>query len=1808
MRQFFLFVLPALLFSSLATAQQLTIRDFVLFGKMAVRLSTSTQMTGGSTGSDTLVQTTGNTIITGNIHSGGRVELSNSNTINGNITAANKALVSGNIFQTGSNAAINGNAAVKGNVFIGGGFISGTVTLSGLYSGPDIGSRLVSDSNPPLPLLPFLPQPAAFDGGTGTITNSRIISPESHNGNLALAGNKTLTFSGAGKYYFNSIKNSGNFNNFVFDFAGNPTGVIRIYVKEDVDLYKLSISFPHGGDASRVYMEVQGNGSTAADGTTAWTISNGASGNSRSTWQGTVYAPNGNIIIGKGSSEAKVTGALWSGKQVAVESGVSVTYMPLVNDDVIVPFNPSPFGGKVYTPIGAELTSLLEGTITKEAKKVLVIRDGYVLIEVIALEGKRSQVVSYVLSQGMKDTLSNGANSLIVTGYYPIAKLDSLNHQTSIINFVRPVFAPFSNSGLIQDAGDIAVEANLVRGGYNLQGDSAKVGVISDSYNTQRTASNNPANNDTATRDLPGLYNPVNSDSVKVLLDYPFGARSDEGRAMLQIVHDIAPKSKLVFRTGFISPGDFAIGIRQLQEEGCNVIVDDITYITEPFLRDGTVAKMVDSVKKLGVSYFSSAGNFSNKSHEQLFNPRPAPAGFPDSVTAHSFNGTGDIYQQLRLLPGSYTIVLQWDDDIYSIGQTATGTLTDLDIYLLDLSGNLICGYNRVSTFGDPVEILAFTVNNSVAFADANLLITKANGGPIPLFKYIIFRGSPVSIEYQTGATTIVGQANAKGAIAVGAVNYFNTPAFGGALAIAPYSSVGGTSVRAGSFELRNKPDIAAPDGVNTSVNMGADIAADSDPFSNFFGTSAAAPHAAAVAALMINGKKRYANETLIPDSVKAILQRTALHFGTPNTAGAGLIQASVALQEIAMPTPALISLQYPAEITPANLPTENFTLTLHGSYLTTTSQVIFRDSTLETTFVNDSELVAILPPFTGNPPIKVYTPPIANGDGGYSNTIYFFSVPKLTVTIKADDKTKKYGEQLPAFTSTITVYNPQTGLAVPLNESGLTLQDVGLQTISYETNADSLSNVGSQYFIKPIRTFDSASAGDISLLERFDYITTPGILTITKLPVKVIPNDQTITYGQDIQPITFRYEIDPAIATTNPQVVNIIRLSHEEFLATDAIGLVNRLPVAISNGALPVAISNGFPIAISNGLPVAISNGEEIPLYNAQSVSGFDVGVATITPYTFTPADLANLSFYASEKSLASTRQLTAATNVIDITQQSILDYNDDPSLTYMVNTVEPVKAKGILGAEPLSNGSLPVAISNAALPVAISNAFPIAISNGALPIAISNSLPIAISNGALPIAISNSFTEQAHRIAVVIDQNDVDDQTGIVIRALNVVTGITAGQQSIIPGSVLNDNYEITYGLGKLTINPAVVTIKAVDTSRLYGEPNPVFRASYSGLQFGETLETSDIKGSPVLTTNATETSAVGTYDINIDISNVSSANYTLTGLKGTLTVLTNPCFITHSPFASFNSTPKPNTATSLWLNIETKVSGQLTAKGDYLLFTGGTVTLNNITSNPAVVDLAIPRGIIMADNVPAPVTSFDLNTKTWTTRVPVGFSSTSDIFISGAIIQSSSGFVKKNGASSVVKGIFYSSKPFSDQWSYAMATYRPQFNYADVDQAGEITSVNGNYRAGTPTTQIRNLVSGGTSGGGNNYTGSNSSYENFTACLVGNAVTVVARSASGESQAQESRNTDEKLKVIPNPASGNATIQFMPSVSGQSRIAIFTSSGTLVSVAYSGLTEQGKMYHKRIDVSKWASGLYIIQFKNGDTLEFRKLIIAR
>jgi Subtilase family len=170
--------------------------------------------------------------------------------------------------------------------------------------------------------------------------------------------------------------------------------------------------------------------------------------------------------------------------------------------------------------------------------------------------------------------------------------------------------------------------------------------------------------------------------------------------------------------------------------------------------------------------------------------------------------------------------------------------------------------------------------------------------------KYVLSGFGGTIQEFATNSGTIYGHANANGAEAVGAAAYFQTPAFGVFPPVLElYSSSGTTPVL---FDLAgnrlptpdprtDKPEIVAPDGVDTTFFGSGDI--DGDGFPNFFGTSAAAPHAAAVAALLLQAKP-----ALTPPNIYATMQSNTINIGPPgfdNDSGFGLIQADAAVQTV---------------------------------------------------------------------------------------------------------------------------------------------------------------------------------------------------------------------------------------------------------------------------------------------------------------------------------------------------------------------------------------------------------------------------------------------------------------------------------------------------------------------------------------------------------------------------------------------------------------------------------------------------------------------------------------------------------------------------------------------------------------------------------------------------------------------------------------------------------------------------------------------------------------------------------------------
>ena len=595
---------------------------------------------------------------------------------------------------------------------------------------------------------------------------------------------------------------------------------------------------------------------------------------------------------------------------------------------------------------------------------------------------------------------------------------------------------------------------------------------------------------------------------------------------MLQIIHDVAPKAELYFRTGYVNAYDFALGIDELVNAGCNVLVDDITYYGQPFFRDGVVAKAVDAAAANGVSYFSSAGNFSNKAYDGNFNTLPAPAGITSlnpTAVAHGFGGS-DIFQQIKLAKGSYTVVLQWDDDVYSLGGNA-GATKDLDIYLTEDNGNTLFGFNKSNIGRDPVEVLAFTVTEDNALT--NIMIVSATGATNVRFKYVVFRGkNGFSIEqFDNKASTIVGHPNAAGAMSVGAVRYTN-----GTAAVEDFSSTGGTLVTTpGGLVNRNKPDFAAPNGGNNTV-LGNDDVSDADLYPNFYGTSAAAPHAAASAALLMQARVKFykpANvtvtdffkNTFTPNDVRTLLKNTATPVtttvsGLPTAAaGAGAINAETAIRTFGNATPIIND----GGITVNDLPGGQVEVIVSGEYLNPNSTIYIGGVQQLSSTVNSTltEVTVTIPSLVGNPSFQLYSPPQAgtNGeDGGLSDPRYLSDPAKQTVIIEAQPATKKFGEVLPDLTAKISVYKnivdanglAQTILTVsdyPAADQGATdllLASLGLSDLKILSTANNISKVG-KYPVSPTPTGLPDQAGN------FIYLKKDNELTITQMPIRII-------------------------------------------------------------------------------------------------------------------------------------------------------------------------------------------------------------------------------------------------------------------------------------------------------------------------------------------------------------------------------------------------------------------------------------------------------------------------------------------------------------------------------------------------------------------------------------------------------------------------------------------------------------------------------------------------------------------------------
>jgi hypothetical protein len=458
--------------------------------------------------------------------------------------------------------------------------------------------------------------------------------------------------------------------------------------------------------------------------------------------------------------------------------------------------------------------------------------------------------------------------------WLPLTSVELLASRDDV-KFIRPAVPSRTHAGKITSEGDAAHTANLARATYNVTGSGVKVGVLSDSvdYLSQSQSSGELG----AVTVLPGQA----------------GSGNGEGTAMLEIVHDLAPGANLYFATADGSPAAFANNIKALRNAGCDIIVDDVGYLDESPFQDGIIAQAVNTVTASGALYFSSGGNSGNKkaNHSGTWEGDFADGG------AYSAGGSYHLFGSLKynsiVSSGSESYAaLFWSDPL---GKSTN----DYDLYILNSTGTSVVARSDDYQHGasDPVEFVDQVRSGQrivvvLSSGEPRFLHVDTGDAQLAINTSGNVRGHPCAADAFCVAAMSIKSA-AGGAFLGGAVNPLEYFSSDGPRRV--FYASNGTPVTPGNFSstggaLRQKPDITAADGVTTSV----------PGFAPFFGTSAAAPHAAAVAALV----KSY-NTNLTTSEIRKILTSSALDVnpvGTDETSGAGIVMALPALRILTNP------------------------------------------------------------------------------------------------------------------------------------------------------------------------------------------------------------------------------------------------------------------------------------------------------------------------------------------------------------------------------------------------------------------------------------------------------------------------------------------------------------------------------------------------------------------------------------------------------------------------------------------------------------------------------------------------------------------------------------------------------------------------------------------------------------------------------------------------------------------------------------------------------------------------------------------
>jgi hypothetical protein len=424
----------------------------------------------------------------------------------------------------------------------------------------------------------------------------------------------------------------------------------------------------------------------------------------------------------------------------------------------------------------------------------------------------------------------------LAVAWVEVKHLESLA-SLEAVRTIRTVIPPLVMTGSVTTEGDTIHRTSDVRAIYSQRGAGVKVGIISDGVDNWESARDSG--------DLPA--------DVTVLSNTIGG---DEGTAMLEIVYDMVPEADLYFHDWGANVVAFNGAIDDLIDAECDVVCDDIVWFYEPFFEDGIVAKHLESILTSNdIIYVSAAGNNARGHYQGDYHN--------DGNNFHDKVWYVDFYPP----SSSAILVLQWNDAFHASGN-------DYDLYLCDYYTEEVLLYSANTQDGDddPLEFIPVLYSGN-SIGETVIKVKNRNGiAATKTLEGFIFLMDNV-LGYSDNidpVDSIFGHQAVPNIITVGAIDARDL----GNDDIEPYSSRGPVTISYPSPVTRPKPDLCGVDGV---LITGAGGFGEWDGSNyRFYGTSAAAPHIAAIAAQIWG-----AFPTKTGDEIRTLLYGSAADLGS---------------------------------------------------------------------------------------------------------------------------------------------------------------------------------------------------------------------------------------------------------------------------------------------------------------------------------------------------------------------------------------------------------------------------------------------------------------------------------------------------------------------------------------------------------------------------------------------------------------------------------------------------------------------------------------------------------------------------------------------------------------------------------------------------------------------------------------------------------------------------------------------------------------------------------------------------------------